>query len=240
LLAATITLGSAVGWVHLTGNFAAVVDGQVYRSAQMGASALARAVRDHRVRTVLNLRGYHPESAWYRDERSTTIGWGATQVDIALSSCEWMSKAQMKALLDVLGSCDKPVLLHCQHGSERSGLASALAVLLREGSTLGDARAEFSARHLFVPLGDGVVMLRHLEQYEAWLAQKGLAHSPEVLRRWAAEGYVPGVPSRDQWPFDPYPLVVTTRPAQGEPVESKVWDERGRAAALKGDGPAIR
>jgi hypothetical protein len=240
VLAATVTLGSAVGWIHLTGNFATVVDGQVYRSAQMGASSLARAVRDHRARTVLNLRGYHPESAWYRDERGTTLGWGATQVDIALSSSEWMSRAQMKALVDVLGSCEKPVLLHCWHGSERSGLVSALAILLRDGSTLAEARAQFSARYLFVPCGDGVVTLRHLEQYEAWLGHNGRMHSPDVLRRWAAEGYVPGTPSRDQWPFDPYPLVVRTKPTPDGPIESKLWDERGRAAAARQREPVVR
>ncbi len=240
VLAATVTLGSAVGWITLTDNFATVVDGQVYRSAQMDASGLARAVRDHRVRTVLNLRGYHPESAWYRDERGTTLGWGATQVDIALSSCEWMSRAQIKALVDVLGSCEKPVLLHCWHGSERSGLVSALAILVREGSTLAEARRQFSARYLFVPWGDGVVTLRHLEQYEAWLGRNGLAHTPEVLRRWAAEGYVPGTPSRDQWPYDPYPVVVRTRPTAGGFVETKVWDDRGRAAAVRPGAEAIR
>jgi hypothetical protein len=181
------------------------------------------------VRTVLNLRGYHPESAWYRAERDATLGQGATQVDVPLSSCEWMSKAQMRALVDVLDSCERPVIVHCWHGSERSGLVSALAILLREGSTLGEARAQFSLRYLFVPWGDGVVTLRHLEQYEAWLGKNGLGHSPAALRRWAKEGFEPGVPSREQWPFDPYPLAVTTRPTPSGPVEAKVWDKRPRS-----------
>jgi hypothetical protein len=68
-LAAAIATGSTIGWVGLTGNFATVVDGQVYRSAQMPSALLARTLRDHPVKTVLNLRGYHPESAWYRAER---------------------------------------------------------------------------------------------------------------------------------------------------------------------------
>jgi protein tyrosine phosphatase (PTP) superfamily phosphohydrolase (DUF442 family) len=239
-LAGAILAGSAVGWVYLTGNFAEVVGGQVYRSAQVDAPELARAVRDHHVRTVLNLRGHHPESAWYRAERQTTLGWGATQVDIPLSSCEWMSKAQLRTLVGVLESCEKPVLIHCHHGSERTGLASALAILLREGSTLDGARAQFSARYLFVPWGDGVVTLRHLDQYEGWLGRNGLAHSPARLRRWVAEGYVPGSPSRESWPYDPYPLVVTTTPAAGGPVERKVWDDRGRATAGKPVGDLIR
>jgi hypothetical protein len=240
VLAATVTLGSALGWVHLTGNFATVVDGEVYRSAQMRARSVAGAVRDHRVRTVLNLRGHHPETGWYRAERDATLGQGATQVDMALSSCDWMSRAQMRTLVDVLTNCDKPVLLHCWHGSERSGLASALAILLRDGSTLAEARAQFSPRYLFVPWGDGVVTLRHLEQYEAWLAGAGLTHSPANLRRWANEGFVPGTPSREQWPYDPYPLVVTTRPTPEGPVETKVWDERGRTAARRQGEPAVR
>ncbi len=239
VLAGAVAVGAAVGWVHLTGNFAAVIPGQVYRSAQMGAPGLAKTVRDNRVRTVVNLRGHHPESAWYRAERDATLGQGATQVDLALSSSEWMSRTQLRTLVDVLETCEKPALIHCWHGAERTGLASALAVLMREGSTLGDARAQFSARYLFVPWGDGVVTLRHLEHYEGWLGRNGLAHSPGTLRRWVAEGFVPGEPSREQWPYDPYPLTVTTRPAPGGPVETKVWDERGRTARREAD-PVVR
>jgi protein tyrosine/serine phosphatase len=83
-------------------NFGVVEPGELYRSGQMKAASLARALGEHRIRTVLNLRGSHPESAWYRDERAASIGAGATQVDIPLSSCEWMSRAQARALLEVL------------------------------------------------------------------------------------------------------------------------------------------
>lgn len=229
--AATVAL--AVGWIHLTGNLATVVPGQVYRSAQMGPSALASTIRDRGVRTVLNLRGHHPKAAWYRAERDATLAAGATQVDIPLSSCEWASRTRLRTLVDVLRTCEKPVLIHCWHGSERTGLASAFALLLRDGSDPAEARAQFSARYLFVPFGDGVVTLRHLDQYEAWLAENGLTHAPDVFRRWVAEGYRPGVPSREQWPYDPDPLVVTTRPTPSGPDERKVWDDRGRASSAR-------
>lgn len=239
VLATAAMVGSAVGWISLTGNFGTVIDGRVYRAAQMRASGLARTVRDHQVRTVLNLRGYHPESAWYRAERDATLGQGATQVDMALSSCDWMSRAQLRTLVDVLATSETPILVHCWHGSERTGLASAFATLLLDGSTLDRARAQFSACHLFVPWGDGVVTLRHLEQYEAWLGKGGLVHSPKAFRRWVDEGFVPGEPSREQWPYDPYPLVVTTRPTPEGPVERKVWDERN-SAARRGAASVVR
>ncbi len=214
-LLATAALGLPIAWVLLVSeNFGTVEPGELYRSGQMEAGSLAGRVRAHGIKTVLNLRGSHPELAWYRAERAATLAAGATQVDIPLSSCEWMSRAQARALLDVLDTASRPLLIHCFHGSERTGMVSAFAELLRPGSTLADARAQFTARHMYFGLGDGVVTFRHLEAYEAWLRGQPLAHAPEHFRRWLASEYRPGEPSRDRWSFDPYPLVVVTKPVQ--------------------------
>ena len=220
LVATLIGAGAgAIGWrLGLSDNFAVVRPGVLYRSGQMGAPALAPTLGQHRVRTVLNLRGSHPESAWYRAERAATLAAGATQVDIAMSSCEWMSRAQARALLGALDSAERPLLIHCFHGSERTGLVSAWAELLRPGSTIADAEAQFSAWHyLYFGIGDGVVTHHQLVAYEDWLRDNHLDHAPDRLRRWVATAYSPGTPSREQWAFDPYPLVVTTRPGT-EPV----------------------
>ena len=104
------------------------------------------------------------------------------------------------------------MLIHCQWGAERTGLASAFAELLRPGSTLDDARAQFSIRYLFVRFNDGKIMAEHLDQYERWLAERGWTHDPAHFRRWVADGFRPQAPSREQWPYDPYPLVVISRP----------------------------
>jgi protein tyrosine phosphatase (PTP) superfamily phosphohydrolase (DUF442 family) len=228
ILLALTAVGLAVSWNFATGNFGTVIPGQVYRSAQLQPADLGRKVAEHNFRTVLNLRGHHPELGWYRAEREQTLAHGATQVDIAMSSREWMSRQQLRVLIDVLEHSEPPILIHCWRGSERTGLASALATLLREGSTIAEARAQFSARYLFIPSGGGVVTLRHLEQYEAWLNQSGISHTPEALHRWVAEGFVPGHPGREDWPVDPFPLVVTTWPTPEGPVERKVMDDRGR------------
>jgi len=179
----------------------------------MSAPRLAQTLREHGVRTVLNLRGANPDQSWYRAERETTLAAGATQVDVSMSSCIWMSRAQLRAILRALDSCRYPMLIHCAWGSERTGLVSAFAELLRDGSTLDDARAQFTLSHLYVPYGDGKIMSEALDQYETWLAAHRTVHRPEVFRRWAAEGYTPGQPDRERWAWDPYPLIVVTRPA---------------------------
>jgi hypothetical protein len=196
-----------------TDNFGVVEPVRVYRSGQMGGAALAGTIRKYRIKTVLNLRGPNPRQPWYRAERATTTGEGATQVDVALSSCEWMSRAQLRALVRVLDTCDYPLLIHCQHGSERTGLVTAFAALLRPGATLEDAEKQFSIFYLYTRLRDGKVMAEHLDRYKAWLAARGWSHSPDRFRLWTAEGYEPGRPSREQWPYDPYPLTVVTRPS---------------------------
>ena len=186
-------------------NFGTVEPGELFRSGQMKATSLARVLQAHQIKTVLNLRGSHPESDWYRSERAATLEAGATQVDIPLSSCEWMSKAQARALLEVLETADRPLLVHCYHGSERTGMVSAFAELLRPGSTLVQAETQFTARHMYFGIGDGVVTHQHLELYETWLRNHAYTHTPDLFRRWIKAEYQPGEPNRDRWNYDPYP-----------------------------------
>lgn len=207
----TPPLGFVV-WNLATDNFAIVEPGALYRSGQMSPDGLARVVREHKIKTVFNLRGPHPEHVWYRGEQKATLDAGATQVDMALSSSEWMSRVQLRTLIQTLDAVERPLLVHCWRGSERTGLVMALSRLLEPGSTLEQARAEFSLRYLYARVGDGKIMAEHLDQYERWLRRQGLKHAPEHLRRWAEEGYQPGTPGREDWPYDPFPLVVITRP----------------------------
>jgi hypothetical protein len=212
-LALLLSAAAFLAWNLATGNFATVRIGRVYRSGQLRSADLAAKVRSFRIRTVLNLRGSHPEEAWYRAERSAVVGGGATQVDVALSSCEWMSRDQARMLVHIIDKCEYPIMIHCWRGSERTGLVSAMSELLRSEGTLDSARAQFGLRYLFVRAGDGAIMQDHLDRYEEWLRAQGLAHSPAQIRVWVATGYRPGRPCREQWPYDPFPLVVISRPA---------------------------
>lgn len=223
-----------IAWNFATGNFATVRPGRVYRSGQLRAADLGRIVRSEGIRTVLNLRGAHPDQGWYRDERSAAVGAGATQIDMAMSSCEWMSRDQARMLVRVLDTCEYPLLVHCWRGSERTGLVSAVTELLRPGGTLDDARGQFALRYLFLGVGDGVVSREHLRRYEEWLGTRGLAHTPARFRAWVSADFRPGRPSREQWPYDPYPLVVITRPAPA-PLPGPLPADRlaGRAAGEK-------
>ena len=203
-------------WRWTSGNFGVVEPGRVYRSAQLGAGVLSRIIRSHQIRTVLNLRGPNPETCWYRDERAAVLDSGATYVDIPLASDYWLSPEQARMLVETLETSERPLLIHCQMGAERTGLASAMATLLREGSTLHEAERQFSPYYLFLPTEDGRIMRGHLRRYEAWLESSDLVHRPATFRRWLLDSYRPGVPNRSQWPYDPYPQRVVSRPLRGD------------------------
>jgi protein tyrosine/serine phosphatase len=203
----------AVGIRRQSGNFGAVVAGQIYRSGQMSCDQLKRTLDEYRIRTVLNLRGPNSQSAWYRAERETTLQAGAMQIDVAMASDQWLSRDQARAIVEILDRCEKPMLIHCEWGAERTGLISAFARLLERGTTFEQARAEFSVTYLFLPVRDGLKMRGHLDRYARWLADRQTSHSPEAFRAWIASGYRPGAPCRELWPYDPYPLATISRPS---------------------------
>lgn len=217
LLAALVPAGFlGVRWG--SGNRGTVIPGRVYRSSQLSGEALERWIRQDGIRTVINLRGPNPQAPWYRNERSATLRSGAVQVDLTLASDHWLSRAQARTLLETLDRAEYPILIHCQWGAERTGLVSSLIQLLEDGNGPDAAAREFSAYYLYAPTQDGQVMSGHLRLYRRWLRQQGLSHAPDRFRRWLIDEYKPPYPSREYWTFDPYPLVVTTRPAEPVPV----------------------
>jgi hypothetical protein len=227
LVAAALVSLTFVAWRWWGGNFGVVVPGRFYRSAQLSPSALGRIISRNGIKAVLNLRGCNPDP-WYRAERAATLAAGAIQVDVPMASDQWLSRDQARTLVEVLSAREfYPILIHCEWGAERTGLASAFAELLREGGTLAGARAQFSWRYLFLKTHDGKVMLGHLKCYQSWLKSQRLEHSPRQFRRWVAEVYRPrpGTLSREFWPSDPYPLRLITRQAGAEVRETALWSQ---------------
>lgn len=212
LFASSLILGLFVTLRWTSGNFGVVVPDRIYRAAQLSPGSLAKTIRQHGIKTVLNLRGANPDQAWYRRERQSTLEAGATQVDFPMSSDQWLSIEQARTLLEILKTSEYPILIHCEWGAERTGLVAAICELTRPASTLADARREFSTYYLFLPMKDGLVMRGHLDRYERWLVQSSSPHSPETFRRWLLGEYRPGSPSRQHWECNPYPLKVVTRP----------------------------
>lgn len=171
-------------------NLHAVVPGEIHRSAQLDPEALLRAVDELGLRSVVNLRGPSPERGWWREERDALAERGVALHDLRMSGARLPSRQELRALLALLERAERPTLVHCLDGTDRSGVAASLALLLR-GEDLARAREEFALRHGHLGRLHGSDAGEWLDLYAAWLAREGLASSPDAVRRFVRQGYVP-------------------------------------------------
>lgn len=180
------------GYVLIGSNFHTVIPGEVYRSAQLSARSLERFIREKHIRTVVNLRGCCDPEAWYLDEGRVALRNDVSLEDLGFSAGRLPSNVTLRQLLEVIDRSEYPILFHCHKGADRTGMASALALLLRTDTPLDEARKQLGFRYGHLPIGRTVFIDRFFDLYRAWLTGQGLAHSPAVLRRWIARDYCPG------------------------------------------------
>ncbi|CCJ82633.1 FIG00554552: hypothetical protein [Cronobacter dublinensis 1210] len=117
--------GLHAGYGQLTGNFHEVIDGELYRSAQPDAQDIANYSDRYHIRTILNLRD-EARGDWYQQEKAAALAHGIRLVDYPLSSGREISVKEAEKLADLMKSLPRPILIHCDHGANRTGLVSAI------------------------------------------------------------------------------------------------------------------
>lgn len=180
-----------------------VIPGRVYRCAQPGEAAVADLARNYGIRTVVNLRGFCDPHVWYAAECRATAAAGLSQEDVTLSASRLPPPGELRRLVEILDRSEYPIALHCRRGSDRTGLAAALALLLQTDASPAAARKQCALRYGHTGVGPAAAMDRFFELYDEYLAEKGVPHSAEVVRRFVATDYCPdGSRASLQWACD--------------------------------------
>jgi hypothetical protein len=192
LVGVLLTFCLHAGYVLLGPNFHTVIPGQVYRSAQLSASDLDRFIRSKHIRTVVNLRGCCDPEAWYLDEGRVALRHDVSMEDLGFSAGRLPSTVTIRQLVEVIDKSDYPILFHCHKGADRTGMASAMALLLRTDTPLEEARGQLGWRYGHLAIGRTASIDRFFDLYEEWLAEHQQRHTPDVLRRWIEHEYCPG------------------------------------------------
>jgi protein tyrosine/serine phosphatase len=149
-LMSAVFLSPLVGialWVLLmrvSGNIHTVEEGILYRSGQLSGARLSDTIQTYGIRSVINLRGPNPDRGWYRDERAVSNALNIPHFDLPLSANREPEDARLQHLVRLLREAPKPVLVHCEAGSDRSGLASALYKLAVAGRPPEEAGKQLS------------------------------------------------------------------------------------------------
>jgi protein tyrosine/serine phosphatase len=198
LVSGSLLVAAGVGiWGLLGENFHTVLPGQVYRSAQLSPAGLHDRILQCHLRSVLNLRGANPGEEWYDEECEETAEEGVRHYDLSADSEYPPQPDELRELIALLDRCDRPLLIHCQSGIDRTGVTAAICVLLSEGGSLEQARAQLGLFCGGFPWAARTLRQKaFLAMYEAWLAQQGYPHSPARFRQWALHVYTgtPGAP----------------------------------------------
>jgi uncharacterized protein (TIGR01244 family) len=154
-----MTLGWA-GYLRVSGNFHVVEDGAVYRSAQLSGAQFASRIQENGIRTIINLRGNNAGRPWYDDEMRVSDAAGIKHVDFPISAGREPTDDQITALTALLAESPRPILIHCEAGADRTGLASALFELLVAKRSAEAAAAQLSFRYGHFPwLGSSTVAM---------------------------------------------------------------------------------
>jgi protein tyrosine phosphatase (PTP) superfamily phosphohydrolase (DUF442 family) len=192
VLTLLVAVAAQAYYVFLAGNIHTVLSGRVYRCGQLSAETLEKVIAEQHIRTVVNLRGSSALSPWYLDECRATNHLNVAQEDICFSANRLPSIHELRRLVEVLDRAEYPILLHCRHGADRTGLASAIVLLLESDIDLPQARGQLAARFGHFSVG----RLRFLDQffdlYSLWLESQGFEHCPPHFRQWIATEDFPG------------------------------------------------
>lgn len=179
-----------IGRMAFFRNIHTVIPGRVYRSAQLKPDELRKMVDRHGIRTVINMRG-RPFDAWYPVQVRTTQSLGISQEDIVSSANALPAAGEVRRLIEVFDSTEHPILIHCRQGADRTGLASAIYLMLYTDADYQTARLQCMPRFGHFPIHTAVAMDDFFDQYEAWLKSRGVSHSTGHFRQWATTVYAP-------------------------------------------------
>ena len=126
---------SAVQAGVLGSNFHEIDPGRYYRSAQLSEKKLDHYMQKHGIKTVINLRGARPGADWYDEEVQVVEKNQGVLIDIGMSARRLPHRKDLMTLLEAFEKAERPILVHCQAGADRTGEASAIYQMLYMGKT---------------------------------------------------------------------------------------------------------
>ncbi len=194
----------------------------VYRSNNPNPARFAE-LEPLGLRTIVDLRNDSDRSpsqlvAWECKER------GITYLNRPFSQREAPSRDQLVALIEEMPNWEKPLLIHCKSGADRTGLVAAIWQLTQEKRPLDEARKQLSAAYLHIREGHTGVLDEVLDQYaEAgegvdFLTWVKTAYDPDI----AVAAYRLRAAQSSLW--DQIKALVSTLYKHGQACEAK-WHQ---------------
>ena len=176
-------------YFFLSNRFFTVVEGRVYRSAQLSGNYLQEVIKTYGIKTVINLRGEHDGASWYEREKDITSENNVKLYSVRLFPHSLPDYDKVNLILDILLNERKPVLIHCRRGADRTGLVSAIALSLEGDVPLQKLKGQFSFRYGVLPFYKSIGPM-FFSRYEQWIAKTGERHNRKTFTYWIRNAYI--------------------------------------------------
>ena len=120
-----------------------VIPNEVYQSKQLSCESLEHVIREQNIKTIINLRGENSGKTWYDEEVALAKKYGLAYFVFDYSASELPEPTMLFDTLVTMRDAQRPILIHCRAGVDRTGLISGLTLLL-EGKSVHDAKKELN------------------------------------------------------------------------------------------------
>lgn len=145
--------GAGLAWMRYNypvHHFAVVAEGVLYRSGQPPTGRWEDVQRRCRLKTVISVREIKPDAPWYIEEERFCREQNIKLIRTPLLEKNFDDAMLYEFVAQVIDPNNQPVLVHCEAGSRRTGVAVAAYRVLVDGWDVDRAVAE-AATLRFVP-----------------------------------------------------------------------------------------
>lgn len=177
--------------VYFSPKIQSVVEGRIYRSPRLSANFLEKTIKEKGIKTIINLKGENKKSDWYIQESETCKKNNIKLYDCRLYAFDLPKYPMLMEILNILLTSERPLLIHCAAGVDRTGFVSALALAIEKDVPLFELKKQFSLKYGTLPFIRSIGPL-FFSEYEQWLDKMQRIHSKENLIHWINLEYVDG------------------------------------------------
>ena len=155
-------------------NFYEIEEGKYYRTQQLSGKYFQKVIDEHKIKTIINLRGEKPEQGWYVEEVEVAKKNNVNLINIEMSAGRLPHRSDLIKLLNAFRDAPRPLLVHCLGGSDRTGLASAIYQILYMDKNLEEALEMLTPQYLHFSLRfpNKTYFMRKLWQGEEWAREE--------------------------------------------------------------------
>lgn len=164
-------------------NTARVADG-VYRANQPSPQRIAEYAKGG-IRSIVNLRGESRHSH-YLFEKEACDAHGIALVNARLYAAELPTREELRALHRAFRDAERPLVIHCKSGADRSGFGAALYLILICDTPVAEARRHLHWQYFHFKTKATGILDFFLETYQSAQAETGIS-----LPDWIEQCYDP-------------------------------------------------